>query len=116
MAIPRAEKASTQSPEKNLSIVLDDGSFFIDLDLDHPKAQAPGFLMRRRLDAGSAGISYECVGRFAPALDDSWQATLYHPRDLRTQQCEQVVATHCSRMASIVALWRSRHGAHVPSC
>ena len=56
--------------------ILDDGKFFMDLNLNFEVSSAPGFLMRR-LDFGPKIRSgFEAIGSFEKATSGAWQRSM----------------------------------------
>lgn len=94
------------------SIVLDDGSIYVDLNANYEASKAPGFLMCRCDFGPTRPEGVECIGSFGKSTDGTWNArinALYDP--LLDSDC-RVVASGASRMDAIAALWTARHDAH----
>lgn len=93
-------------------IILDDGAFFIDLNWDHPKACAPGFLVHRIDFGADRPGGYECIGTFDQMGDGTWSASINTPYDPVMDRWIQIVASEAARMDAIAALWKARRHAH----
>lgn len=94
------------------SIVLDDGTMYVDLNVNSAASSAPGFLMCRCYFGPTTPGGVECVGSFGKSTDGTWQARINAPYDPLLDSDCRVVASRASRMDAIAALWIARHAAH----
>lgn len=89
-------------------IILDDGKFFMSLNVNYEASIAPGFLSRRcALGPGTPG-GYECVGSFQKSTDETWSANINAHCDPETDGDSEVVAKGVTRLDAIAALWTAR--------
>ena len=101
--------------ERNASdgeIILDDGVFYVELNVNSEASVAPGFLQRRCARGLTTPGGYECVGSFGKAVDGTWRADVSAPWDEDTDSDCNVLARGVARMDAIAALWAGRHVAH----
>lgn len=93
-------------------IVLDDGTIYIDLNVNYEPSSAPGFLMRRCYFGPTTPGGCECIGSFYERSDGTWEASINAPYDPTHDSDSTVVVEGVSRMDAIAALWHDRHNAH----
>ena len=93
-------------------IILDDGVFYVELNVNAEAVAAPGFLQRRCARGLATPGAYECVGSFGKAVDGTWHADVSSPWDEETGSDCNVLARGVDRMDAIAALWVGRHVAH----
>lgn len=96
----------------NGTIILDDGQFYIELNVNYEASDAPGFLQRRCVYGLTTPGGYECLGSFQKALDGSWSADVNAPMDEDSGSDCDVLACKVSRMQAITALWVGRARAY----
>ena len=89
-------------------IILDDGTFYIDLNVNYKSHEAPGFLSRRCALRPTTPGGYECVGSFQKSADGAWGANINAHYDSNTDSDCKVVAEGVTRMDAIAALWLAR--------
>lgn len=94
------------------AVVLDDGSFYVELYADDQTAEAAGFLQRRCYVGVTTPGGYECIGSFErDVVRGGWRALVdqaYEPSS--DSDCRQV-GRFAQRLDAIVALWGARHSA-----
>jgi hypothetical protein len=93
-------------------VLLDDGEFYIELNVNYPADRAPGFLQRRCPVTLTTPGGFECIGSFDKHTDGMWRADVNAVYDEEKGSDVVRVADGVSRMQAIVALWRNRHQAH----
>lgn len=93
-------------------IILDDGTFFIELNCNHEAGDAPGFLNRRCAHGPTTPGGYECVGSFDKASKGRWNASVDTRYDPATDSDSRLVSTGTYRLGAIIALWQARHDAY----
>lgn len=94
------------------SIVLDDGTMYIDLNGNYEPSSAPGFLMRRCYFGPTTPGGCECIGSFEKDSHGTWRARINAPYDPTDDSDCAVVAEGVSRLDAITALWHDRRKAH----
>lgn len=90
-----------------MTILLDDGEFYVELNENQDPAQAAGFLHRRCSFGPTTPGGNECLGSFQMKAG-AWSADVNAPLDEDTDSDCMVVATGVSRLDAIAALWQSR--------
>lgn len=103
---------TTVSDTKSL-IILDDGVFYVELNCNYPKAEAPGFLQRRCGYGLTTPGGYECLGSFQKAAHGFWSADVNAPLDEDTDSDCLMLTQNVSRMDAIAALWVGRNRAYL---
>lgn len=96
----------------NGETVLDDGEFFIELNVNYSPSEAPGFLQRRCGYGATTPGGFECVGSFQKDTDGSWSSDVNAPLNEDDDSDCLFVAKSVGRMDALVELWRNRHIAH----
>ena len=91
--------------------ILDDGEYYVELNVNFPPAEAPGFLQRRCYVGVTTPGGYECVGGFAHNARGFWEASIDAPYDPATGSDSRPLGKHRSRLDAIVALWAARRRA-----
>src|ERR1019366_10017329 len=91
--------------------ILDGGEYYVELNVNFPAADAPGFLQRRCYVGVTTPGGYECVGSFAQDPRGRWHASVDASYDPVTDSDSRSLGRHNSRMDAIVALWRARRQA-----
>lgn len=91
-------------------IIIDDGSFYIELNGNYEADQAPGFLQRRCAYGTTTPGGYECVGSFQRRAGQ-WSADVSAPYDPATDGDCLSLGLFANRMDAIAALWKRRHEA-----
>lgn len=91
-------------------VIIDDGTFYIELNVNYPPASAPGFLHVRRPTSDSSGLGDECIGAFQEQLNGKWSADVQAPPgdDSDWESDIRSIVTDVDRMTAIVSLWRAR--------
>lgn len=92
-------------------IILDDGSFYVELNANSEPSQAPGFLQRRCAHSQTTPGGYECVGSFQRRADGQWSADVNAAYDPATDGDCLSLGLFKNRMDAITALWQRRHEA-----
>lgn len=92
-------------------IIIDDGSFYIELNGNYDADQAPGFLQRRCAYGPTTPGGHECVGSFHCRPSGQWTADLSAAYDPATDGDCLSLGLFTSRMDAIAALWLRRHEA-----
>lgn len=96
-----------------LRILLDDGVFFIERNVNGSEATANGFLLRRCVANGSAPSGHECVGGYELGASGEWRASINAPYDEETDSdCCELEGNFKTNLDAIVALWFARHNAY----
>lgn len=93
-------------------IILDDGKFYIQLNVNYPAPNAPGFLLRRCAFGLTTPGGYECLGSFQKESDGSWSADVNAPYDEDTDSDCEMLTRKVSRLDAIAALWAGRANAY----
>lgn len=97
--------------EANGVVLLDDGQYFVQHNVNYPATAGNGFLMRRRRFGLTALERAECVGGYDFKVDGKWHADIaVHPDVDDVQDCRPVGAFD-NRLDAIHALWHYRHEA-----
>jgi hypothetical protein len=92
--------------------ILDDGEYYVQLNVNFPPADAPGFLQRRCYVGVTTPDGYECVGSFERSARGGWRASIDAPYDPVTGSDCHSLGEHRSRLDAIAALWSARRQAH----
>lgn len=92
----------------NGETILDDGQFYIELNVNYEPSVAPGFLQRRCSYGVTTPSGFECVGSFQKSLDGTWSADVSAPLNEDDDSDCLLIAKGVNRMEAIVALWRNR--------
>lgn len=92
-------------------IILDDGKFYIDLNVNYESSTAPGFLSHRCALGPATPGGFECVGGFQKSTDGTWCANINAHYDSETDGDSEVVTQGVTRMDAIAALWSARNQA-----
>lgn len=93
-------------------IIIDDGKFYILLNVNYEPYDAPGFLLRRCEHSQTTPGGYECLGRFQKSADGKWSAEISAPVDDGTGSESQVLEKGVRRLSAISALWMGRTSAY----
>ena len=93
-------------------IILDDGQFYIQLNVNYEAFDAPGFLQKRCAYGLTTPGGYECLGSFQKALDGSWSADVNAPYDEDTGSDCEMLSRQVSRLDAIATLWAGRTSAY----
>lgn len=93
-------------------IILDDGTFYVDLNVNYPAEAAPGFLLRRCPVGLTTPGGYECVGSFCQVGNGLWRADVNAPYDPETDSDCLGLGEFKDRKDAIVALWHGRRYAY----
>ena len=71
------------SSEQGL-VIVDDGEYYIELNINYDATIAPGFLQRRCCFGVTTPGGYDCIGSFERDARGVWQASIDAPYDERT--------------------------------
>ncbi len=94
-------------------VVLDDGHYYIELNVNfQDEASAPGFLQRRCYVGVTTPGGYECIGNFERQPSGKWRASIDMVYDPRTGSDSKTLGSFGQRMDAIVALWGARRSAY----
>ena len=88
-------------------VLLDDGTFYIDLNANHPPEDAPGFLEVRN----TRGFGVDCVGSFDRLPCGKWSARVAIEPLPSEASDALALGTFEKRLDAIAALWLGRHRA-----
>ena len=91
--------------------ILDDGEYYVELNVNFPASDAPGFLQRRCYVGVTTPGGYECVGGFERNARGLWQASIDAAYDPTTGSDSRLLGQHRSRLDAIAALWSARRRA-----
>ena len=91
--------------------ILDDGRFYIELNINYDPFDAPGFLQRRCAAGPTTPGGHECLGSFQKRPDGTWSADVTASWNEETDSDCSVLASNVERLDAISALWRGRHTA-----
>lgn len=89
-------------------IILDDGNYYVQLNVNYEASNAPGFLHRRCGYGLTTPGGYEVLGSFQRAPDGKWSADVNAPLDEETDSDCLVLVDGVSRLDAIAALWTGR--------
>ena len=94
-------------------VILDDGRYYIELNVNHPRASAPGFLQRRCYVGVTTPDGYECLGSFEQdSRSGLWLASISRPYDEAIDSDCENLGRFPRRLDAVVALWGARHRAY----
>lgn len=99
------------SIETNGQVLLDDGEFFVQHNINYPATAGNGFLMRRCRLSLTTPEAAECVGGYDLRLDGKWHASISTAYDERTDSDCRPLGGFVNRLDAIHALWNHRHEA-----
>lgn len=99
------------SIETNGDVLLDDGEFFVQHNVNYPPTAGNGFLMRRCCYGVTTPEGAECVGGYDLKLDGKWLADIAAPYDEETDTDCRVIGRFENRLDAIHALWTHRREA-----
>jgi hypothetical protein len=99
------------SIDTNAQVLLDDGEFFVQHNINYPATAGNGFLMRRRHASRLTPETAECVGGYDLRFDGKWHASISTPYDEQTDSDCQQLGGFDDRLAAMRALWAHRHEA-----
>lgn len=92
--------------------VLDDGEFYIELNVNSPAREAPGFLQRRCYVGVTTPGGYECIGSFEREPAGGWSASIDIPYDEEADSDSRRLGHFDERLDAIAALWGARRDAY----
>jgi len=95
------------------TIIMDDGEFFIELNVNYKPNVAPGYLGHRCLETKATPLGLEVIGSFDREPDGSWKADIQGTYDAITDSDCLVIAKNVSRLDAITCLWNARKRAHI---
>ncbi|AKK24580.1 hypothetical protein [Pandoraea oxalativorans] len=99
------------SIDTTAQVLLDDGEFFVQHNINYPATAGNGFLMRRRHASRLTSETAECVGGYDLRFDGKWHASISTPYNEQTDSdCRQLRGFN-DRLAAMHALWKHRHEA-----
>ncbi|NLP65530.1 hypothetical protein [Paraburkholderia sacchari] len=94
-------------------ILIDDGVFYIERNVNGDAAVTNGFLLRRCKVGVTTPGGYECIGGYERAPSGMWRASINVPYDAITDSDSYELGdTFGTNRDAIAALWKSRHEAH----
>ncbi len=99
------------SIETNGQVLLDDGEFFVQHNINYPATAGNGFLMRRCRASLTTPEAAECVGGYDLQLDGKWHASVTAPYDERNDSDCRSLGGFDNRLNAIHALWINRREA-----
>ncbi|EIF32239.1 hypothetical protein BCh11DRAFT_07827 [Burkholderia sp. Ch1-1] len=99
------------SIENNGQVLLDDGEFFVQHNINYPATAGNGFLMRRCWRSLATPEGAECVGGYDLRVDGKWHASISAPYDEHTDSDCRLLGSFDNRLDSIQALWTHRREA-----
>jgi hypothetical protein len=91
--------------------ILDDGEYYVELNVNYPPEDAPGFLQRRCYVGVTTPGGYECVGSFERNAAGNWQASIDAAYDPKTDSDRRRLGEYPTRLDAIAALWSARRDA-----
>lgn len=105
--------AGTAPDEK---ILLDDGEYFIQHNVNYAIDRGNGFLMKRVPVSHSAPGGEIVIGEYDCKLDGKWLVDVRAPWDEIAETDCRVLGNFADRLDAIATLWLARHEAyaHIP--
>ncbi|MFM0514909.1 hypothetical protein [Paraburkholderia sp. RL17-373-BIF-A] len=97
--------------ETNGAVLLDDGEYFVQHNVNYPPTAGNGFLMRRCRYGLTTPQGAECVGGYDLKLDGKWLVDIATHYDEDTDADCRVIGRFENRLDAIHALWQHRHEA-----
>jgi hypothetical protein len=98
---------SINNKEKENSIILDDGTFYVQLNETHEHRSAPGFLLKRCNHSITSPGGFECIGSF-DLVNGRWMACLNGVFDIDGEKEGRHLGSFKGRLDAIHALWMAR--------
>jgi len=92
-------------------VLLDDGEYFVQHNINYPPTAGNGFLMRRCELSLTSPEGAECVGGYELKVDGKWLSDIHTYHDPRTDSDCRVLGRFDSRNDAIHSLWQHRHEA-----
>lgn len=92
-------------------ILLDDGEFFVEHNVNYPLNHGNGFLMRRCEISRRFPGGVEAIGGYDLKFDDKWHADVCKPWDEETETDSIMLGAFEDRLDAIATLWLARHQA-----
>lgn len=89
-------------------ILLDDGEYFIEHNVNYPLERGNGFLMKRRPVSRTFPGGEEAIGGYDLKLDGKWQADVSAPWDEKTDSDCRSLGKFAGRLDAIATLWLAR--------
>jgi hypothetical protein len=93
------------------TLLLDDGVFFVEHNVNYAPESGNGFLHCRCPLSSLPGGS-ECVGSYVLMADGKWHADVNTPLDEDTDSDCRSLGAFDDRLDAIGTLWRHRHEAY----
>lgn len=93
-------------------ILLDDGEYFVEHNVNYPPERGNGFLMRRCATSMTAPEGSECVGGYSLDTGGKWHADIHAPLDEDTDSDCRALGMFDNRLDAIGTLWQRRREAH----
>jgi len=98
------------SIETNGAVLLDDGEYFVQHNVNYPPSAGNGFLMHRCQYGLTTPEGAECIGGYDLKLDGKWHVDIARYPDDDAADC-RVIGRFDNRLDAIHALWQHRHEA-----
>ncbi len=93
-------------------VLLDDGEYYIEHNINYSIEQGNGFLLRRCTASLTTPGGYECIGGYERTAAGKWRASIDAPYSAeRETDCEDIGAFD-ARLDAITALWKRRQDAY----
>jgi hypothetical protein len=89
------------------SIIVDDGTFYIQLDESYEHRNAPGFLLKRCNRSITTPSGFQVLGEFA-FENDIWFVDLHAVSDSEDDAEGKHIGKFDGRLDAIHALWKAR--------
>ena len=105
------DKRVIMTTETNGAVLLDDGQYFVQHNINYPATAGNGFLMRRCCYGLTTPEGAECLGGYDLQLDGKWHTSISAPYDERTDSDCRWLGRFDNRLDAIHALWQHRHEA-----
>jgi hypothetical protein len=99
------------SDTENGLVLLDDGEYFVQHNVNYPPTAGNGFLMRRCAVSMTSPEGAECVGGYDLKVDGKWRADIHTHHDPETDSDCRTLGKFESRNEALHALWTHRREA-----
>lgn len=90
-------------------ILFDDGTYYIEHNVNYPITQGNGFLLRRCAITVTTPGGYECVGIYERTVTGKWKVSIDAPDTAESDSVE--LGRFADRLDAISVLWKHRHEA-----